>query len=78
MTERYTHFRREDFADVLRFKRNWRSEKGLQRTPPRNPCWERLAIQEELPLYGSMNTTTTISVILRHIVPALQAIQRDL
>jgi|GEM_PF-1095314 len=25
-----------------------------------------------------MNTTTTISVILRHIVPALQSIQRDI
>ncbi len=37
-----------------------------------------LAIQQELVLYGAMNPTTTISIVVRHLITALQAIQRDI
>lgn len=37
-----------------------------------------LAIQHKLPLYWSMNTSATLSIILRHLISALTAIQRDI
>ena len=36
-----------------------------------------LAIHQELAFYRSMNTTT-LSIVLQHLIPALQSIQRDL